>query len=64
MIAKRNRGFTLIEVVVSLVILTGALLTVTMVWNGNTLRVRKSRIFNEVGFLLEKKMSRLFFAFL
>ena len=52
-------GFTIIEVLISISILVGAIITISSVWSGNTLRIRKSRLFNEVGFLLERKVAEI-----
>ncbi len=53
---KNARGFTLIEVLVALFILTGAIIVVANAWSGNFLRIRKSAMFNDVATLLERKM--------
>lgn len=51
-----SRGFTLIEVLVALFILAGAIIVISTAWSGNFLRIRKSNMFNDVATLLEQKM--------
>lgn len=52
-----KRGFSLVEVLIATAILAGAMLVIGMTWSGNTLRVRKSNLYNNVSFLLESKMA-------
>lgn len=54
-----QKGFTLMEVLVALAILAGAMVVVSSSWSGNFLRVRKSNLYNNVAFLLESKMSEI-----
>lgn len=54
-----SRGFTLLEVLVALGILSGTLMVVSGSWSGNLLRVRKSNLYNNAALLLESKMSEL-----
>jgi general secretion pathway protein I len=56
---KSQKGFTLMEVLVALAILAGALVIISSSWSGNLLRVRKSNLYNNVALLLESKMSEL-----
>ena len=56
---KNSFGFTLVEVLVALAILSGALVIVSSGWSGNLLRVRSSNLYNNVALLLESKMSEL-----
>lgn len=51
-----NKGFTLIEVLVALFILTGGIIVLSTSWSGNFMRIRKSALFNDVATLLERKM--------
>lgn len=51
-----KRGFTLIEVLVALFILTGGIIVLANAWSGNFMRIRKSALFNDVSTLLERKM--------
>ena len=54
---KNQRGFSLIEVLVAVMILGGAILILANAWGGNFSRVRNSRINNTMAMLLEKKMT-------
>lgn len=56
---KRNKGFTLLEVMISLVIILGGILLVTQSWSGNFMRVRKANLYNNVSLLLQRKMTEL-----
>lgn len=56
---RNNRGLSLIEVIVAVAILAGALTAIYTMVSGNSLRIRKSRTFNEVGFLLERKITEI-----
>ncbi|MGZ3721425.1 MAG: type II secretion system protein [Bdellovibrionales bacterium] len=53
---RANKGFTLIEVLVALFILTGGIIVLSTSWSGNFMRIRKSALFNDVAVLLERKM--------
>jgi len=50
-------GFTLIEVMVAMLILTGAIVTLTTSWSGNYFRLNKSQLNHNVAELLQQKMS-------
>jgi general secretion pathway protein I len=52
----KQRGFTLIEVLVALFILTGAIIIIGNAWSGNFMRIRKSAMYNDAATLLERKM--------
>jgi general secretion pathway protein I len=52
-----NRGFTLIEVLVAMVILTGGIMVLANSWSGNYMRIRNARINNTMAGLLERKMT-------
>ncbi len=56
---NNNRGFTLIEVLVALVITVSAGILMTNAWSGNFLRTRKTNIYNNVSQLLERKLVEL-----
>jgi general secretion pathway protein I len=56
---NRERGFTLIEVMVALVITVAAGLLLSNSWSGNFLRVRKTTVYNNVSQLLERKIVEL-----
>ena len=53
---KRERGFTLIEVLISLVIVAGAIIAAASLWSGNFMRIRKANLQYDVATLLERKM--------
>lgn len=53
------RGFTLIEVLVAIVILMGGIIIVGNSWSGNLLKIRKANLYNNVGVLLERKVTEL-----
>ncbi len=52
-----RRGFTLIETVIAMIILTGALIVLTNSWSGSMLAVRKSRQLHSAALLLQKKIT-------
>ena len=52
----KSRGFTPIEVMMSMVILAGSILVLAQAWSTNSLRLRKSQLMNNVATLLERKM--------
>jgi prepilin-type N-terminal cleavage/methylation domain-containing protein len=54
-----RRGFSLIEVLIAMVIMVGGMVVVGSSWSGNLLRVRKSALYNNVAFLLERKAAEL-----
>ncbi len=51
-----SRGFTLVEVLVAMFILTGGIIVISMSWSGNFMRIRKATMYNDVAPLLEQKM--------
>lgn len=55
---KKN-GFTLIETVIAMVILSSGLLLLANSWSGSFMRVTKTQINTEVAALLERKMVEL-----
>ncbi len=52
-------GFTLIEVMVAMLILTGAIVTLTTSWSGNYFRLNKSQLNHNVAELLQRKMTEI-----
>lgn len=56
---RREKGFSLIEVLIAIVILAGSIVTVSLSWSGNLMRLRKSKLKTEVAFLLERKVSEV-----
>jgi general secretion pathway protein I len=55
----KKSGFTLLEVLIALVILTGGIMLLANSWSGNLFRIRKAGIYNNVGTLLERKIVEL-----
>ncbi|KHD87748.1 MAG: general secretion pathway protein GspI [Bdellovibrio sp. ArHS] len=53
---RNRKGFTLIETVMALVILSSGLLLLANSWSGSFMRVRKTQLSTEVAALLERKM--------
>jgi general secretion pathway protein I len=51
-----QRGFTLIETLVALVIVAAAIVSASMSWSGTFMRIRKAGIAYDVATLLERKM--------
>ena len=58
---KKNSGFTLIEVLVALVILTGSMIIISNIWSGNKRRVNKISDYHKIVQLMEQKISELEF---
>ena len=56
---KNQRGFSLIEVFVAMMILGGGIFVIANAWSGNFLRVRNSRINNTAASLIERKMTEI-----
>lgn len=54
-----QKGFTLLETLLALMIMATSLLLLTSSWSGAHLRVRKAQIQFEVATLLERKMTEL-----
>lgn len=54
-----QKGFTLLETLLALVIMSTALLLLTSSWSSAYLRIRKTQTQFEVAFLLERKMTEL-----
>ncbi|MGE4132445.1 MAG: type II secretion system protein [Bdellovibrionales bacterium] len=55
----QSSGFTLLEVLVALIILTGAIIVVANSWSGNFMRMRKTAMYNNVATLLERQMAEI-----
>ncbi|MEK2690617.1 type IV pilus modification PilV family protein [Bdellovibrio sp. GT3] len=55
----KNKGFTLIETVLALVILSSGLLLLANSWGGSFAYVRKAQFATEVTALLERKMAEI-----
>ena len=56
---KKAAGFTLIEVLVAMVIMSGGVMVLANSWSGNYMRIRNSRVNNTMGMLLERKMTEV-----
>lgn len=56
---RRQRGFTLIEILAAVGVLAGLIAVVSFSWSGNFRRLQKSRNLNKASSLLEQKMSEL-----
>ncbi|HVK62303.1 MAG TPA: prepilin-type N-terminal cleavage/methylation domain-containing protein [Bdellovibrionales bacterium] len=54
-----QRGFTLIEVLVAMVIMVGGIVVLANSWGGNFARVKNSRVNNTMAILLERKMTEI-----
>jgi len=52
-----NKGFTLLEVMIALVVMSSALILLANSWAGATLRVKKAQSSFEIASLLEAKMA-------
>ncbi len=55
----RLAGFTLLETLIAMVIMSGGILLVANAWSGNSQRLLKTKINNTVAFLLQKKMTEI-----
>ena len=53
---SKPRGFTLLEVLVATMILSGGIMVIALSWSGNTNRLSKARLNNTLSFLLQRKM--------
>ena len=54
---KRTQGFTLIEVLIAMMILAGALIALSTSWSGSALSYRKSKKIDVINTLLQQKMT-------
>lgn len=59
-----SRGFTLLEVLISMMIMSGAIAVLATSWYGNIARVEKARINNTTAALLQRKMTEIEIAYL
>jgi general secretion pathway protein I len=55
----RKNGFTLIETVMAMVILSSGIMLLANSWSGSFMRVRKTQLSTEVTALLERKMTEI-----
>lgn len=56
---RSEAGFTLIEVMIAMMIMLGAVVMVANAWSGNLARLEKSRINNTTALLLSRKMTEV-----
>lgn len=56
---KKTKGFSLIEVLLAMMILSGGVLLLANSWSGSFLRIRKTQTATEVAALLERKIVEL-----
>lgn len=57
---RRNQlGFTLMETLVAVMIMTGGLIVIGSSWSGNMMRIEKARVNANMAALLERKMTEL-----
>ena len=56
---KKIKGFTLIEVLVAMAILSGSMIIISNIWSGNKKRVQKIGDYHKVTQLMEQKISEL-----
>jgi general secretion pathway protein I len=55
----KSKGFTLLEVVVAMSIMVGAVLVLSSSWSGSFTRIRKAQLYNNVAELLERKITEI-----
>jgi len=53
----KKKGFTLLEVLLAMVILSSGIILLVNSWSGAFLRIRKTKITTEIAFLLERKVT-------
>ena len=58
---NQKKGFTLIEIVIALTILSAATITISRIWYGNRQRVSKINDYHKIAQLMEQKISELEF---
>jgi general secretion pathway protein I len=56
---KNQKGFTLLETLLAMVILSGGLILLSQAWSSSFAKVRKTQMAYEVGALLERKMAEI-----
>jgi len=55
----RKKGFTLIETLIAMMILAGALIVLGNSWSGSLNSIRKSRLVSTMSLLLQRKMTEM-----
>jgi len=58
-VIKNNKGFTLLETLIAVVILASGILLLTSSWSGSFARIRKTQLNQDVAALLERKMAEI-----
>lgn len=56
---KQSAGFSLLEVLVAVIILSGALVMLSSSWSGSLMAFRKSQTLTTIAYLLKRKMTEL-----
>ena len=56
---KNKKGFTLLETLLAVVILSSGILLLAQSWSGSFLRIRKTQMNQEITALLERKMAEI-----
>lgn len=56
---RSNKGFTLLETLLAVVILSSGILLLTSSWSGSFVRIRKTQLNQDVAALLERKMAEI-----
>jgi general secretion pathway protein I len=54
---RSQSGFTLMETLVAVMIMTGGLIVIGSSWSGNLMRIEKARVNSNMAALLERKMT-------
>ncbi len=58
-VRRGQHGFTLMETLVAVMIMTGGLIVIGSSWSGNLMRIEKARVNANMAALLERKMTEL-----
>ncbi len=56
---QTQAGFTLMETVIAMMIMIGALIVIGNSWSGNLMRIEKARMNSNLALLLERKMTEI-----
>lgn len=56
---SKQLGFTLLETLVAMVIMTGGVIVLANAWSGNVMRIQRSRVNSTMASLLERKMTEI-----